>query len=419
MARYREILEKTPAVQQKIGDIYNWVGGAWKYITSSLHPVGPNIVMRHKTCMDELHAGPPFRTGGPLAIRDYTDGRSVSNQGTYDAWTPSGNLGYRYVGGFTCGPLQSYTGFYSDASFRAQTAFGDISSFGAGAWNRYRPGNPAADLGVFLAEMRDLPRMLSTSAKGFHDLWRSMGGSRTSFSPKKVADHWLNTQFGWLPFINDLNKLARASNTVDAMLNQVKRDNGRWVRRGGIVSQVNNRSVVKSDSSRTAHVPLLNSYYYPGGTTGSHRIYLDEVQTVWFSAAFRYYIPDIGSVDWERRCKRAYYGLNISPSLIWELTPWSWLVDWFSNAGDVFANMSNPIAENLAAKYAYIMGETSRVVTCESVHLLSGQAHDASWVHFGKTKSRVSASPFGFGLTSGDLSARQWSILAALGVSFK
>jgi hypothetical protein len=102
---------------------------------------------------------------------------------------------------------------------------------------------------------------------------------------------------------------------------------------------------------------------------------------------------------------------------VWELTPWSWLADWFTNVGDVVANMSTGYAENLAAQYAYVMG-TTQISTCwdTSLNTKQGVIHNSSG-YTETYKHRVGASPFGFGLTSNDFSARQWSILAALGLS--
>lgn len=178
------------------------------------------------------------------------------------------------------------------------------------------------------------------------------------------------------------------------------------------------------DSSQTisGHWPVLGSVFYgrnPNGTLdlGSYTMFSETIQKVWFSARFRYWIPDIGSIQWKRRAKLAYFGLMPSPSMVWELTPWSWLVDWFSNAGDVFSNMTNPIAENLVAKYAYVMGTTQRQTACESSVTVGHTPIKYTWTGGFTRKQRSAASPFGFGLSDGDLSARQWSILSALGIS--
>jgi hypothetical protein len=46
--------------------------------------------------------------------------------------------------------------------------------------------------------------------------------------------------------------------------------------------------------------------------------------------------------DWARNLT---FGLNSHGALAaaWELTPWSWLADWFSNVGDVIAATNNSV----------------------------------------------------------------------------
>jgi hypothetical protein len=111
------------------------------------------------------------------------------------------------------------------------------------------------------------------------------------------------------------------------------------------------------------------------------------------------------------------YGLKPNPALIWELTPWSWLVDWCSNVGDIISSMDTGWAENLAAKYAFVMkSHTEMYVSSSTVHLRDGDISDA-WTFPYEWKSREGASPFGFGLTGLDFSDRQWSILSTLGIS--
>jgi hypothetical protein len=101
------------------------------------------------------------------------------------------------------------------------------------------------------------------------------------------------------------------------------------------------------------------------------------------------------------------------------LTPWSWLSDWVTNIGDVMASMSSIMFDNLCAKYAYVMGTTSQRVDYEgrnNYKLPTGPMTETWYAEYIR-KSRVAASPFGFGLTNSDFTARQWSILAALGLS--
>lgn len=418
--RYRSRAVPTPKAKKLIGSTYMKSGNNW--VLYSNHYL--DYVQQGRTylslekCWDELHPGPPYRTGGPFSKWTLVDGGLEEKRlGTYIG---AQSLNFKYIGSFYC-DVRPATVFSSPYSIGDDNViwqdWGEACVYGPTGWNRFRPGRPSASLAQFIAELRDLPRMLRTTAKFFSDLWRSMGGSRTSFSPKSVADHWLNTQFGWLPFISDLKKMYKTYKSLDTILSQLIRDNNRWIRRRGTVKKDESYEIWRSQST-TAHFPILTTYLYQPGGTGSHQIWQRKSQNIWFEGSFKYYIPKIGSVTWRESAIRQIYGLEITPSLVWELIPWSWLVDWFTNVGDVISNLCVPgPVENLVSNYAYVMGDTQWTYDVDSTLRLSGGPYTDRWSIPLRRKHRCKASPFGFGLTSTDFSLRQWSILAALGIS--
>lgn len=380
-------------------------------------------------CCDQCHPGPPYRSGGPLDIWTDWDGRDCRHSSIH--YPRPGYTTIRYVGGFGPGILPYGLGEYKLAGTLDQKlenassvddSWGDPSAYGASAWSKFKPNRPTADAAVFLAELRDVPRMLKTSAKGFADIWRSMGGARTGLMrPKSVADHFLNTQFGWLPFLNDLRKFYRTWHTLDAKMKRIKRMNGQWEKRGGNVLTENREAVVKESSATSGHTPTLSSYYYPQGATssGHYQIVVSFQRRIWFEAAFKYYIPEwkFESNAWKAATVANLFGLMPNPSVVWEATPWSWLVDWFTNAGDCISNMSDGWSENLVAKYAYLMSTTHQIGKLISDLILwNGTYHD-TWQFEYSRKVRQPASPFGFSVGVGNYSLRQAAILVALGIS--
>lgn len=399
-------------------------GATWSFVADQKYLPAGRLLASADTCVDQTHPGPPYRTGGPLGVFHYDDTLRFVHTGVYYAWA-SASWGYKYVGSFvnTCKPADiNSTHSNSTISGYANptglvNSVGDISSYGATGWKKFRPGNPTADLGVFLGELKDVPRMLQGAARFFHEMWRGMGGHR-GFTPRSLADHWLNTQFGWMPFISDVRKFYQTYVTLSDRLERIKRQNGKWVRRAGTVLLDSSSMEVGESNTVGKLAPTLPSYFYTSTSApGSYNTMLEYNRHVWFEGRFRYYIPDIGTPEWERRAIINLFGLTPCPSLLWELTPWSWLVDWFSNVGDVIANMSTGWAENLAAKYAFVMGTTDYRGICQTTaNLKSGVLHDTS-TYTVQFKHRVGASPFGFGLTDTDFSIRQWSILSALGLS--
>jgi hypothetical protein len=110
--------------------------------------------------------------------------------------------------------------------------------------------------------------------------------------------------------------------------------------------------------------------------------------------------------------------------------PWSWLIDWFSNVGDVIANLSSNGIADLTYDYAYLMRhastrtEWSLQIPQHKIAIFDGvpavdlpRSSTGSVTELKETKERVAATPFGFGVQFDDLSVRQIAILSALGLS--
>lgn len=394
-------------------DYYTWPNGKYDFLEG---------------CHDYKHPGPPYKTGGPFRKFSIEYDNSIKSWGQYIG-PNTVDVIYRYNGGFYCGawapPVSD--SLYVPNNYEKEAATGDspisgngyIDAYGPTGWKKFRPGNPTADLGVFIGELRDIPLMLKNTAKMFHGMWKSMGGDFRLWKPKSVANQWLNTQFGWMPFLNDLRKFFRTYRQMDESWERIKRQNGQWVRHGGIVSETDDSTVYYENKTVTGHRPLLNSCFQASPpNSGSYKVVRYTHQKVWFEGSFRYWIPDIETPERKFLTRLQQWGAMPTPSVLWELVPWSWLVDWGSNAGDVIANLTNGYAENLAARYAYIMGTTEIGYKVKSTFNTSrnGSIYD-EWSFPVIWKKRLPASPFGFGLTPTDLSARQWSILAALGLT--
>lgn len=114
---------------------------------------------------------------------------------------------------------------------------------------------------------------------------------------------------------------------------------------------------------------------------------------------------------------RRLYGVRVSPSVIWNLTPWTWAIDWASNAGDVLQNIEAFSNDGLVMRYGYIMSEQSVRYdrrwkgAYNRVPLTTADAYGVT------SKVRERATPYGFGLDPDGFSGSQLSILAALGMT--
>lgn len=350
-------------------------------------------------------------------------------------------------------------------------------SYGPAAYRKTRPGNPVAHLGQFLGELRDLPqipfknlvswpRIRSLAGVPFRNWGRALYNRLRDFykfelrvgnraflkfadSAVKPGGEYLNVVFGWRPFLQDLVSAWQLSLVLEEELRKLVRENGKGIHR---------RTTLKDDTTN-ADLSTVSPYPWPwepysfiggpgaGGPSGYgvggstvHRYVKRVKERVWFSGRYRYWIPDVQSIadrSWHAFASVALYGLLPTPSLVWELLPFSWLLDWFVNFGDVISNVSTNAVENLVLEYGFIMRH--RTETWEaSAHVQHDAIHNGAYNNWPavnhtfssafqvETKARATFNPFFPGSQAWvfepgsnlpPFSAKQWSILAALGLS--
>jgi len=113
-------------------------------------------------------------------------------------------------------------------------------------------------------------------------------------------------------------------------------------------------------------------------------------------------------------------GSRITPAVLWELAPWSWLVDWIAEIQNAVTTASLLQSDNLVMRYGYLMRTTvlKRTYTVKGIDFWSypnNTTYSAS-INMIK-KERVKGTPFGFGVDLSSLSGQQWAILGALSLT--
>jgi hypothetical protein len=240
------------------------------------------------------------------------------------------------------------------------------------------------------------------------------------------SDVYLAYEFGWKPVANDISKFAHAVSNADTVLAQYERDSGRLVRRRyEFPPEVTESVSTHMSGVRPALLPYSSTAMFEGGLPASEVLRVrTEAKQRWFSGAFTYHLPtgsDARSVMARKAMEaKKLLGASLDPDTVWNLTPWSWAVDWFTNTGDIISNLTDMAIDGLVLKYGYMM-ETK--VTTDTYYFRGPNGlKDPSitadpLVLRVTTKIRRKATPFGFGLTWEGFSSRQVAIAAALGLS--
>lgn len=295
---------------------------------------------------------------------------------------------------------------------------GSISSLeamGASAIARVKPTNSTSDLSVFLGELyrEGIPKLLGAQT------WKDR-----SLKARNAGREYLNVEFGWKPLIGEIRSLADSLRRADAVIKQYQRDAGRVVRRR---YEFPSETSVETTTFRSG----VSAYYAPSSgvltdasTSNQGKVIRTRTteRRVWFSGAFTYYIPDyLGGLGRASAEAKKLLGLGLTPDTLWNLSPWSWAVDWFSNAGDVISNISDMASDGLVMRYGYIM---EHVIVRDVYSFVGptglkggGSIVPTDVVLVTETKTRRRANPYGFGISWDSLTNRQIAILTALGIS--
>jgi hypothetical protein len=206
---------------------------------------------------------------------------------------------------------------------------------------------------TFLGELREALKMIRSPAKALRgkcdDYLKALKKAKNR-NPKTwrktIADSWLEHSFGWVPLISDI---ATAHKAYDSLVN----------------SQDDRQVAVTGYGVEEKDVPS-RTYSIPNSTVGNSVIFGDLNRVSTETAFCRIRGMMVRRVDATTKDKLARIGFQPSEFIptAWNLLPWSFLVDYFSNIGDVleasvfdrsllsWANISTVISQNTDVSWA-------------------------------------------------------------------
>jgi hypothetical protein len=305
----------------------------------------------------------------------------------------------------------------------------NLSGWGAKGFNRGLPVHDALNLGQAAIELRDFGGMVTST----HNFFSQFGGK--AFSGKSAAfwaDAHLNASFGWKPFLDDFYSMLNYQNRLGNRLAWLKKHNQKPIHRHFTLSQSSSERVVQSIDSSAPLQPVLSTVYYPGSSNDSfkgHRETREKIsERIWFDGCFTYHIPKIRFMPGhDSQLKLRLLGLFPDLNLVYKVTPWSWLLDWFTSVGSVINNGSLIQKYSQVAKYAYVMRESKLIYDTYGYQFVvvgdSQKSPTTKQLVYATARSEYSvkqravANPYGFGITWDSLNPFQLSILLALGIT--
>jgi hypothetical protein len=276
----------------------------------------------------------------------------------------------------------------------------------------------------------DIPSVLKNYRRALFDYQSKTRAIRYAGS------EYLNIQFGWQPLIAEYANAVKVLMGIDRMVYaESNRRKRMWD--GPSVSSVNDigtRTLQPYAISGTGEKWQVrdgdqSDILAPTTFQSRHKstVREDYAFSARYSALVKANMRSNGFVERAEETLRQL-GLVDDPSLMWELTPWSWLVDWATNIGTslVNAHTLSPISGRHSVDYAYF---TTQLTESFEEHVLSVNPPHWSWTYARHvvrrpqstfttvSRTRTRATPFGFGTQLGSISAQQFAILAALGLA--
>lgn len=342
--------------------------------------------------------------------------------------TTSGIEYFHFTPSFTLG-FTPNTSLLSDSEIRTQ---------GGTMLRNSRPTMPHASLGQWLGELRD-----------FKSLFRSANLRTPKGQGKAVGGGYLSWQFGWAPFLGDLQKSAEAILDSSSIINKFLEESLKIQHRTREVSiryeayDVTNMSNIGNNADYGQYIETTN-HGTPFGTVnlgfrksiGYDQIRSNSACTVVVNerlktfAKFEYfaYDPDgfLGRLASYEQKARHLLGLNLDPALAWELTPWSWMIDWWLDIGGFLSYQVSVEEDSLACRQSGVVYNRSYdIILRPNVYSsvpglqISKIDPEQAWNPVWQTsyQRRLPGSPYDMGIDWSGFSAKRWFILGSLGLT--
>jgi hypothetical protein len=239
----------------------------------------------------------------------------------------------------------------------------------------------------FIGELRDVGSLVS-NLKNFweylHDIPRFIRKFKNT-PLNKLSGSWLSAIFGWLPFVSDIkslvNRFFSVREDVDEFLEHVDKR---------LTYHFQKALSPETFKDSEWFEPVLTTAEFEAGPQSSAWHFAEdifsnvelqyeltrEVKNVSFHATleYRYRIPLMENRGLQRLlAEMDYWGLNISISDVWELIPFSFVVDWVFNIGNLlrevdFVNLPiQVIIYDYCRSIKYDLIETYEAVGVENV----------------------------------------------------
>lgn len=194
---------------------------------------------------------------------------------------------------------------------------------------RTNPNRVASSIPQFIGELKDVPNMFRLQAS-------NLAATRPKKFGSTVGGAYLQWKFGWEPLIRDIQNFLDGQRLVDQRVKELQN----LYKNGGISRRLN------LASGSAGYEDVLSILSFPSSTILYGKMSRITKGRQWGTVRW---IPtaiptDLSNESLRKLARDAVFGLGgVHISDVWELLPWSWMVDWCSNIGDWLQAKRNKI----------------------------------------------------------------------------
>lgn len=198
---------------------------------------------------------------------------------------------------------------------------------------RTNPSRPDLVPLTLIQDIYDLPRMLK-------DVGKLLKTPKRLLNSREVANQYLGAQFGWIPLVKDVHDLLDFQSHVQrrkAELDRLYSTSGlrRQIQLGKYSKDEDN--FVFLESNLGLSILSRQSIKYTGRQWGTVR---------WKPNVTPGYDPT--DTDRIKLARRLASGMTSEATIqgVWDLIPWTWVVNWFTNVHEFALQHSNTVPAN-------------------------------------------------------------------------
>jgi hypothetical protein len=184
-------------------------------------------------------------------------------------------------------------------------------------------------LANFAWELPDV-RSLWPSFKSFVDtMWKPRRHSAKK-DIKAISGQYLAYQFGVVPLVGDLITIYNRLTTLE--------DHIAWLRK-----ECGQMTKVEFKTSLPLGTWAAPGYLPPTVSEGWYRKVIEHRAGFKAWAIVTYDTRDLTDMDLRLKTLKRGFGLNNPAAILWEAVPYSFVVDWISNVGDLLSRLEVPV----------------------------------------------------------------------------